>query len=673
MTDQRFPDPAGDGDPDFSRRSFLCYSATLLAATPLAALTAGCGGGSGGTPSPQRYPIDPDVRTTLDRMLAFPAAKSPGLPPQQLDAVSQYAALGYGDWKWGSGLPAVARYDLMPTGYAAPAAARARLARFFTFSDIHITDKEAPNQLIYLQQYNPTQYANAALYSPVMMYTTQVLDAAMQTVNVLHRRDPFDFGISLGDTCNCTSYNELRWYIDVIDGKVVRPSSGAHLGENTIDYQRPFQAAGLDPSIRWYQCLGNHDHFYLGSFPVDAEPALGLRDAFVADTVWNGADVLITHICDFPQLVDMRDLKGVPRLYMGVFDGSSPYGAVTFTGRISDPAYASGPPRVAPDPDRRSLLRQEWVQEFFDTTTLPRGHGFDRIDPALRAAGFACYSFVPNAAVPLKIIVLDDTQSEADGSRDIHGHAYLDAARWTWLQAELAQGQADDQLMIVAAHCPIAVSAIGSETEWWTQTDGIDPAYRNAVTLKGLVETLWNTPNLLAWVAGHRHLNVVKALKPYDPPGRPEQAFWQVETSSLREWPQQFRTFEVVLNDDYTVAIVTTNVDPSVAEGTPAATSRRYAIATQQIVQKNVNLNVPNVLTTSMGCGTVSVPSMDPSRVQTDAKGPAQLDASIQFTDMTTPSFDRPVPVNGSYNGRLYKQLSPRMVAVLKAKFPPAP
>jgi len=63
-----------------------------------------------------------------------------------------------------------------------------------------------------------------------MLYTTHVLDAAVQTINALHKKDPFDFGISLGDTCNSTQYNELRWYIDVLDGKVITPSSGAHLG-----------------------------------------------------------------------------------------------------------------------------------------------------------------------------------------------------------------------------------------------------------------------------------------------------------------------------------------------------------------------------------------------------------------------------------------------------------
>ena len=178
----------------------------------------------------------------------------------------------------------VQRTDLMPAGYVPGALPRIRqFASFFAISDIHITDKEAPNQFIYLQQEDATfSGSNTSIYSPVMPYTTQVLDAAIQTVNALHAQAPFDFGLSLGDAANSTSYNELRWYIDVIDGKVITPSSGAHLGAATVDYQMPYQAAGLDRSIPFYQAIGNHDHFQIGSFPVYADPSLGLAEAYVA-------------------------------------------------------------------------------------------------------------------------------------------------------------------------------------------------------------------------------------------------------------------------------------------------------------------------------------------------------------------------------------------------------
>ncbi|MCK9572721.1 MAG: TIGR03768 family metallophosphoesterase, partial [Candidatus Omnitrophica bacterium] len=382
------------------------------------------------------------------------------------------------------------------------------------------------------------------------------------TINALHQQNSFDFGISLGDTCNSTQYNELRWYIDVLDGKAITPSSGAHLGAGTIDYQKPYQAAGLDKSIPWYQALGNHDHFWMGSIPVDYGYRKDLRQSYISDEVFATADILKN-----PALINNHDY------YMGVLDGSTAYGDIKYAGLVAD---FKTPPKVIADLNRRSLLRTEWMKEFFNTSTNPPGHGFNLADAN---NGFACYSFVPNPAVPIKVIVLDDTQKEDDGSLDIHGHGFLDQARWNWLKKELAAGDAAGQLMIIAAHIPIGVevTAPNSELGWWT-----DP--QNAVTLPDLITELQSHPNLIMWIAGHRHLNTVKAFISPDPLNAPEKGFWQVETSSLRDFPQQFRTFQVYLNSDNTISIVTTDVDLAVKDGSPAAISRKYAIATGQII-----------------------------------------------------------------------------------------
>jgi hypothetical protein len=133
-----------------------------------------------------------------------------------------------------------------------------------------------------------------------------------------------------------------------------------------------------------------------------------------------------------------------------------------------------------------------------------------------------------------------------------------------------------------------------------------------------------------------------------------------VETSSLRDFPQQFRTFGIYLNSDYTISIVTVNVDPAVAEGTPAATSRKYAIAVQQIIQNDLNPNCPNNLTAG-GTGKLLVPSMDPTRPQSDA--PNTTDPTIKHVDLSKAAV--PVPCHGSYNAELFKQLSPQMMSVL--------
>lgn len=654
--------PRGASRGGLSRRSFLQSSTALVSAASLGALLGAPAWGR----DVRRYPIERPALTTRERMLAFPASLTPGLSKTELHHVPRYKDFGYGEWSFGSGLPVAQRLELMPAGYAKPASgAVARFIKFFSFSDIHITDKEAPNQLIHFQQNEPQAVNNTSIYSPVMLYSTQVLDAAVQTVNDLHRRDPFDFGISLGDACNSASFNELRWYIDVLDGKVITPSSGAHRGADSVDFQMPFQAAGLDKSLPWYQTLGNHDHFMIGSFPFDADPALGFRQSYTDDKVWAIGNALRLNLATFPALFDYRNLRSAPAYFAGVIDGASPYGAIIHAGRADDPAFKGRAPQIAPDPDRRPLVRADWFAEFFNTTTQPVGHGFHLVDRSgADGAEFACYSFLPKSDVPLKIIVLDATRSDHDGSKDIHGHGYLDARRWAWLKAELARGQAENQLMIIAAHIPIGVSPIGSEMEWWLGDRTAKPGFDNAVDLAGLVSTLQQTPNLLMWIAGHRHMNTVKAFPSADP-GKPEQGFWQVETCSLRDFPQQFRTFEVSLNSDYTVSIEALNVDIAVADGTPAAQSRKYAIAAQQIVQNDITANFPNFATAGGG-GKMAIPAMDPTRSQSDDR--AAVDPSITFVDLS--KAEKPVPFHGSSNVELVKQLSPAMVAALQRAFP---
>lgn len=687
-------DPAtGKAEPD--RRQFLKYSFSIVAGYSVASFLTGCGIGSDSDTSTvlPRYPIDGrKVRKTTEQMLAFDFKTPPvslpgsnnGLHPTELSRVQDYDKFGYGQYRLGNRLDVVPRRDLLATPGHYPAPTRGKkLTSFFAMTDIHITDKEAPNQLLYIQQADSTYGAGmTSVYSPVMMYTTQMLDAAIQTVNALHAQEPFDFGISLGDVSDSGRYNEVRWYIDVFDGKPIRPSSGAHLGEDTVDFQKPFQAVGLDKSIPWYQVLGNHDHFYIGSVPIDADPSLGIRDSYVSNKVWAVGDVLIpnasksTPMALPPVIFDLKTslagtspvtlndpITGINGItfYMGVIDGASPYGAIKYAGKKE--SFTSAP-TVAADPDRRALLRKEWVAEFFNTSTMPKGHGFDLVPQALRSSedGFACYSFVPKAGIPLKVIVLDNTQREDDGSHDIHGHGFLDAVRWRWLQDELDAGQANNQLMVIAAHIPIAVAASGSLMEWWNPKGQATPLQNdphavmdNAVTLPGLIKKLHNTPNLLMWISGHRHLNTVKALPAYSDGGRlvPEKSFWQVETSSLVHFPQQFRTFDIYLNSDDTVSIIAVNVDPEVADGTPAATSRKYAIAEHQILQTDLQLNTPN--DQYLPDSVFKVDSMDPTRPQNGTTDP-----SIKYGKVEG------VQYCASYNAELFKQLTPTMVEVLQ-------
>ena len=256
---------------NLSRRDFVKTVGIGIGALQTAAVGAGvleltgCGGPvDPPTPKVVSWPIAKQVYTTAQQQVC-PVALSSTVRQLHPGDVALYAQYKYSAWTLGGPLQHIVRKDLAPTYTGAPSAAR--LLYYFSISDIHIADKESPAQPIYMgwsAPYGPASSGQSSAYSPILMSTPQVLDAAIKTINALHKSMPFDFGMSLGDACNNTQYNELRWFLDTIDGKVITPSSGGHLGASSIDYQRPFQAGGLDPSLAWYQVMGNHDQFWMG-------------------------------------------------------------------------------------------------------------------------------------------------------------------------------------------------------------------------------------------------------------------------------------------------------------------------------------------------------------------------------------------------------------------------
>jgi metallophosphoesterase (TIGR03768 family) len=485
-------------------------------------------------------------------------------------AVSNYAVYGYSAWQSGPG-ENEGRQFLTPS-VDTGATNQARLLSFFSMSDIHITDKESPAQVPFMGWSAPFGEGGlgANSYSPVMFDTTFHLDAAVRTINALHRLTPFDFGISLGDDCNSAQYNELRWFIDVMDGQYITPSSGDHLGATNIDYQMPFQAAGLNRSIPWYDAIGNHDQMWMGI----GYPTPKIQQALVGTNVLNMSTNTLT-----PSASEGTGM------YVGVVDGTTPYGTVIKWGLTN---LYDTPPTVAADTNRHSLSVDlssptNYINEFFNTVSSPKGHGFNLATTTTGSLA-ACYTFLPLTNMPIKVIVLDDTckTNVMSNSPSFYGDGWVDAARFTWLTNELQKGQDADQLMIIAAHIPI-----------WPQADLFDTTnsssfYYNLTNETfssvetNLLATLHNYPNLLLWMAGHRHVNVVTP-QPSPDPAHPEYGFWEVETPSLRDFPRQFRTWEILRNSDNSISILTTCVDPVVETNSPAWKSIGYGIGAVRV------------------------------------------------------------------------------------------
>src|SRR5689334_5988598 len=140
---------------------------------------------------------------------------------------------------------------------------------------------------------------------------------------------------------------------------------------------------------------------------------------------------------------------------------------------------------------------------------------------------------------------------------------------------QLQAGQAANQLTIIAAHVPIRPQTSLTNTTPAPMWPG--PEYTDDYVLN----TLHQYPNLILWMAGHRHVNVVTPQP--CPTSDPTLGFWEVETCSLRDYPQQFRTFDIRRNADNTVSIIITNVDPAVVPDSPAYKSRGYALGAFRI------------------------------------------------------------------------------------------
>ena len=468
--------------------------------------------------------------------------------------VENYTKQGYGIAESAPGLEIVKRDDILPSGYEKPTKAGKNFLNFFTMSDIHIEDIQSPAQVLYMGE-KPIAGMSSA-YTPTILYTTQVLDAAVRTVNKINESHKLDFGIMLGDAVNSAQKNELNMYLDVLTGKTVNPNSDLTKKFDT-DYMQPFKGSGLN--VPWYQVLGNHDHFWSGVYNANEK----LKKAIVGDTLMR------TSLVPGSKELDGEDLYG------GIIDGTTKNGKIIGSG-ISNGNDAQTH-KITPNPDRQFLDSKAFVDMF------PSGHGLksSTSDPV------ACYTFEPKANVPVRVIVLDDTAKQDEKFLDPTANSkiatnaangFLDRVRFEWLQKQLKLAQEEGKLIIVATHIPVGMKGL------WSATSEVSEAQ--------FVNELHKYSNMSLLLAGHRHLNTIIAY-PSPDPAKPEYGFWQVETASLRDFAQQFRLFNINVNDNGTISIITTDIDPIGEKGSLMEKSRSLAIATSQIFPEPHGLIMP--------------------------------------------------------------------------------
>jgi hypothetical protein len=95
-----------------------------------------------------------------------------------------------------------------------------------------------------------------------------------------------------------------------------------------------------------------------------------------------------------------------------------------------------------------------------------------------------------------------------------------------------------------------------------------DPRSSEPIHLgEDVVETLLAEPHVIAWVAGHSHVNDVAFRKAED--GR--SGFWVIRTSAEADWPHQDRLIELTDNRDGTLSLFGTLIDNVAPAAAPPA------------------------------------------------------------------------------------------------------
>lgn len=389
-------------------------------------------------------------------------------------------------------------------------------------TDTHIVDEESPARSVSADGVaSPAWRAQEA-------HASQVLDAMVRKINKFHAFRPMDLVLVTGDTVDNNQKNEFSWFLKILEGGQVQPNSGS-LEDPTAgqanDPHDAFTAAGLG-TIPWFVCHGNHDGLIQGNFPMDAW--LKLDYSVIVGDPTRGKVTAI----DLGR-VNPPTCNAIPS------DESAlpPRCIPTSPGKLGTGTLPS-------DQDRAHLKIQDWLSMLHKASGLPVGHG---LTSSQVSGGVGDFTVDPVPGLPLRLVVLDTC------AKGLATGEYGADRISSFLKPALQKAVTDQVLVIVASHHP---------------SDGIP------LTGSLLRQALGACENVILHLCGHKHRHAVQARIG----STPLLGYWEVETCSLIDFPQQGRLVELVDNRDGTAELWMTlfDFDTDHQPGGPMAAASRF-------------------------------------------------------------------------------------------------
>ncbi|MCX6430612.1 MAG: TIGR03767 family metallophosphoesterase [Actinobacteria bacterium] len=417
-------------------------------------------------------------------------------------------------------------------------------------SDLHVCDAQSPLRPEYLDRWaDPTSpirdlVGTIGTYRPHAMLTPHVVEAMVTSLNQMSvgplSGHAINAAIVTGDTTDNAQENEVNWYLALLDGVELRPDSGSFdRYEGVIDdasehydikywhphgtprgleddepralygfpvipklldsCRAPFKATGLD--VPWYAVHGNHDALLQGTVTANEEMK--------------------------KEMMGNRRYEALP----SSLSLAETLAAFNEVGPADFPTESDAPfVLVTADVERRAVDRGKFAALHRQSPGKPEGHGFSEKNVENKTMYYS------TDIGGVRLIVLD--------SVNLYGgwQGSLDEEQFIWLENEIQTTQLP---VVLASHHPLS-----------KMFNDYSLAERR-VCLDEITTMLLKYPRVILWLAGHEHRHHVEWI------GSEVgiKGFWQIETASHVDWPQQSRTVEVVRADDGDIYIGLTVVD----------------------------------------------------------------------------------------------------------------